>query len=514
MFTINATYLSWILLALFGHQRGKFFFIDTSLSADRQSLPQFPVVLSPSSLSFLSLLWCLDELVAKGHSIASFDFYNHTTKLTTFRVDQDHYLAPFFLSVSYADLVEVLLTHFQKIENDPNASSTPIYVSEVATATMVYVATCEIPCEQTRLLRLDFWRISFFDTLCIFVPDTGSSYDVSSLLDSLSLSWCYSSFSPFGSFVCPDQSWAVVLGWKDLEHSVFWLSFDVLLQQVLLFLHHYSSDTFDIKTFSTSNYMIEWEYYCKQLHLQTDHFLNTISRSLPSFIPSSLFLTSSVRSDLFSLLNQRVPFVWWIGSFPLESFSLWSVTWYDSLRYFFSYLNYSFQHRILPSLLNSSYESFCWFQVGGDNKDFRASLILQNFFSIKHGISIGSFVPPCYLVLKSNEPRRHLYELFSDLRPVLLMFVGIYPNHDSNLQDKFNSLSQKIAKFCHPYLVTNQYDIGKYDEDMRVLWDYDASVHKLFHCPVTMLYLIRSDGYVLRRWLYQDYETIIQIFSH
>jgi len=98
----------------------------------------------------------LDELVAKGHSIASFDFYNHTTKLTTFRVDQDHYLAPFFLSVSYADLVEVLLTHFQKIENDPNASSTPIYVSEVATATMVYVATCEIPCEQTRLLRLDF----------------------------------------------------------------------------------------------------------------------------------------------------------------------------------------------------------------------------------------------------------------------------------------------------------------------------------------------------------------------
>jgi len=49
------------------------------------------------------------------------------------------------------------------------------------------------------------------------------------------------------------------------------------------------------------------------------------------------------------------------------------------------------------------------------------------------------------------------------------MFVGIYPDHDSTLQKQFDALHQQFVRFCQSFLVTNQYDISNYDDDMRIL---------------------------------------------
>ncbi len=513
MFSASTTYLGWLLLAHFGRHWGTPFSLDTS-SHTTGPLVQAPLLLSPASLSFLSLLWCADEIVAKGHTIPDFDVYHNANKLVNLNFQQKNYHYPFFLCISYEDLVSVFFDAFLQHWSDLSVSEvhSTIMITEQVIDSSCFVALSDNVCEQARLIRIDSWWLHFFGRFCVFIPDLGSTYDLSDLLTKYWSSWLYWSFSLASSIVPWTVSW-VVLGGQDFPYSPVWSSFDLLLFQTLLFLEHYSHTIGTDNDFVSSPYMLEWDFYCDQLRATTDRFLHTFSDWFLAFFQSKLLASVSIRRDLVAIVTQRAAFNPWIGSFPLDPFSMWDVSVGHTLRYVFSYSRYAMKRSILPSFVHGDYSSFCWFKKGGDITDSRAYLTIQNYWYIQHGVGIGVFAPSCYLVLKSNEPRRHLYELFSDLRPVLLMFVGIYPDHDSTLQKQFDALHQQFVRFCQSFLVTNQYDISNYDDDMRILWDYDAEVHKLFHCPVTMLYLIRPDGYVLWRWLYNDHESLISLLS-
>lgn len=121
----------------------------------------------------------------------------------------------------------------------------------------------------------------------------------------------------------------------------------------------------------------------------------------------------------------------------------------------------------------------------------------------------GDPLPPCYLVLHTNSPKRHILELLHDGRLLCLFFVGIYSVHNQEIDTQFVTLRASLEKNCDSYLVTNQYDIAKYDKDEHVLGDFDAEVHQLFSAPLSMLYLIRPDGYIAWKSMYQDHAMLI-----
>jgi len=192
--------------------------------------------------------------------------------------------------------------------------------------------------------------------------------------------------------------------------------------------------------------------------------------------------------------------------------TVWYVwTWRDvdrwsSLRLFFAVFHRKWRNGLDKRLPPDVVTELLWVHPGWDNRDLRARFLFEHWLGLQSlWISVWKKIPDCHLVVRNNEPKELLSSLLWEWL-TCFYFVWIYPDHDKEKQQSFDQLSNSLKNLCQSYLITNQYDISSYDEDDRILWDFDADVHKRFYCPVTMLYLVNRDGFVVWRSL-EQYEA-------
>ncbi len=101
--------------------------------------------------------------------------------------------------------------------------------------------------------------------------------------------------------------------------------------------------------------------------------------------------------------------------------------------------------------------------------------------------------PSWYVVLHANEPKVYWRRLNDDEKFVVLFFVGIDNKLDDTLIKQIDQIQQKYWKIIDCYIVNNNYDIAKHDDNNRILGDVNASLHKKYNSFDSSIYIIRSD---------------------
>jgi hypothetical protein len=124
---------------------------------------------------------------------------------------------------------------------------------------------------------------------------------------------------------------------------------------------------------------------------------------------------------------------------------------------------------------------------------------MGNFFRLHNALKLGTIIPDTYYVYRSNQARYELRDLTNKHPYTILVFIGIYPDHNQEFQSAFVSFKEQLPENYNRYLITNQYDITAYDDDDDVLGDYDAEVHQQLDIPLSMIYVIDPTGLVLWR---------------
>ncbi len=170
-----------------------------------------------------------------------------------------------------------------------------------------------------------------------------------------------------------------------------------------------------------------------------------------------------------------------------------------SLRYFFWVLKWSITWKITSKLPADALSSYFGIKEWWDNNDLRSKLLFGNFFRIHNSLKLWTRIPESYYVYRSNEAKKELRELIVDHSHTVLVFIGIYPDHNKEFQEAFEQYKALIPTDFNRYLVTNQYDISTYDDDDDILWDYDAESHILLDVPLTMIYIVDQNGTVVWR---------------
>jgi hypothetical protein len=186
--------------------------------------------------------------------------------------------------------------------------------------------------------------------------------------------------------------------------------------------------------------------------------------------------------------------------------SLLDINLIATFRYYLQVTWWKISGKITSKLPADALSSYFGTKKGWDNTDLRSRLLMGHFFRIQNSLKLWTTIPETYYVYRSNEARYELRELIKDHPYTVLVFIGIYPDHNKSFQSDFVSFTQQIPEKYNRYLVTNQYDISMYDHDDDVLWDYDAEVHQQLDIPLSMIYMVDTTGKVVWRstWDQQD----------
>ena len=135
--------------------------------------------------------------------------------------------------------------------------------------------------------------------------------------------------------------------------------------------------------------------------------------------------------------------------------------------------------------------------------------MVSHFFTLQQTLKLGTQIGDSYYVYRSNEAQYELGQLVHDYPYTVLVYVGIYPDHDAEFQSEFEHFKKHIPSAFNRFLITNQYDPKTFDNDDDVLGDYDAKEHIKLDIPLSMIYVIDTEKTIIWRSMWKEREKAL-----